>query len=145
MVVTRTFSKLYGLAGARIGFACARRDLIERMAPFRENVPSILGARAAEAAIGLGGAFVARRSADRRRVRADFCEWLAARGLEFIPPSANFVLIRMRKPVVEVLPALLARGVAAGRRFDTLDDWMRIAIGTPAEMEKVTRQLPAVL
>ncbi|MBX9601905.1 MAG: aminotransferase class I/II-fold pyridoxal phosphate-dependent enzyme [Bryobacteraceae bacterium] len=145
VIVTRTFSKLFGLAGARIGFGCARPELVAEMRPFRENVVSILGARAAVAALAEGPDFVARRRESRLQVRAGFCRWLDSRGLEYIPPSANFVLIHVRRPVTGVIPALIRRGIAPGRRFDSLDGWLRLTIGTRAEMDKVTTHLPAVL
>ena len=86
VVVTRTFSKLYGMAGVRVGFGCAPAGLIRRMQPFRNNVISILGARAAMAAVALGDAFVAERRARRNRIRAEFCAWLDRRGCQYIPP-----------------------------------------------------------
>lgn len=145
VIVTRTFSKLYGMAGARIGFGCARPDLIAEMRGFRENVASILGARAAVAALAEGPAAVRARRQSREQVRGEFCRWLDAQGLEYIPPAANFVLIHVRKPVTEVIGALLRRGIAPGRRFDALDHWLRITIGTSAEMKRVAERLPAAL
>lgn len=145
VIVTRTFSKLYGMAGARIGFGCARPELIAAMRGFRENVAGILGARAAAAALAEGPGPVKARRQSREQVRGEFCRWLDAQALEHIAPAANFVLIHVRKPVTEVIAALLRRGVAPGRRFDALDDWLRITIGTRAEMEKVTGRLPGAL
>src|SRR3569833_1188291 len=51
VIVTRTFSKIYGMAGMRVGFGCAREDLVKAMSPFRDNVVPILGLRAATAAL----------------------------------------------------------------------------------------------
>ena len=78
-------------------------------------------------------------------VRSAFCAWLTSQGLEYLPPAANFVLVRMPRPVAELIPRMLALGVAVGRRFDTLDNWMRITIGTAAEMNKVREKLPVAL
>ena len=136
VVVTRTFSKLYGMAGVRVGFGCAPASLIKRMQPFRNNVISILGARAAMGAVQLGEGFVAERRARRNRIRAQVCSWLDERGFPYIPPQGNFVLIDIRRDIADVIPRMLAEGVAVGRRFDTLDRWMRVAMGTQREMEK---------
>jgi histidinol-phosphate aminotransferase len=136
VVVTRTFSKLYGMAGMRVGFGCARADLLKRMMPFRNNVISILGGRAAMAAAQLGEPFVAARRASRNRIRAQMCEWLRERGRRYIPPQGNFVLIEIGRDVAEVIPKMLAAGVAVGRRFEVVDRWMRVAMGTEREMEK---------
>jgi histidinol-phosphate/aromatic aminotransferase/cobyric acid decarboxylase-like protein len=136
VIATRTFSKLYGMAGVRVGFGCGLSDLLKQMQPFRNNVISILGARAAMAAAQLGEEFVRARRAARNRVRTELCGWLDRKGLHYIPPHANFVLIDIQQGIQEIIPRMLAEGVAAGRRFDSLDTWMRVAIGTEMEMEK---------
>jgi histidinol-phosphate aminotransferase len=136
VIATRTFSKLYGMAGVRVGFGCGRADLLKRMQPFRNNVISILGARAAMAAIQLGEGFVTERRARRNRIRAGVCAWLDKRGVRYIPPHGNFVLMDIARNVQEAIPQMLAQGVAVGRRFDSLDTWMRVAMGTEEEMAK---------
>jgi histidinol-phosphate aminotransferase len=139
VVVTRTFSKLYGMAGVRAGFGCARADLIRHMTPFRNNVPGILGARAVMAALALGDGLVAGRRARRNRVRAELCRWLDARGRRYIPPEANFVLIDIGRDVSEMITRMLAEGVAVGRKFDGVERWMRVACGTEQEIDKFER------
>ena len=136
VIATRTFSKLYGMAGVRLGFGCGPAELLKQMQPFRNNVISILGARAAMAAAQLGEDLVKTRRAARNRGRAELCAWLDRRGFAYIPPQANFVLIDIRRSVQEIIPRMLNEGVAVGRRFDSLDTWMRVAIGTETEMEK---------
>jgi histidinol-phosphate aminotransferase len=136
VVVTRTFSKLYGMAGVRVGFGCAPAALIQKMQPFRSNVISILGARAAMAAVELGESLVGERRTRRNRIRDQFCSWLDRSGFEYIPPQANFVLIRLGRDVRDTIPRFLAEGVATGRRFDALSNWLRVAVGTETEMEK---------
>lgn len=136
VIATRTFSKLYGMAGVRMGFGCAPAPLVNQMLPYRVNVTSIVGGRAGAAALQLGDAFVAERRARRNRIRADLCAWLDANGFHYIPPHANFVLIDVRHDVRELIPRMLAEGVAAGRRFGSVGGWMRVTIGTEQEMEK---------
>jgi histidinol-phosphate aminotransferase len=136
VIATRTFSKLYGMAGVRVGFGCGPSDLLKQMQPFRNNVISILGARAAMAAAQLGEEFVRTRRAARNRIRAELCSWLDGKGLRYVPPHANFVLIDIQRSVQDIIPRMLAEGVAVGRRFDSVDTWMRVAIGTEMEMEK---------
>jgi histidinol-phosphate aminotransferase len=136
VVVTRTFSKLYGMAGVRVGFGCAPAPLVKRMTPFRNNVTSILGVRAAMAALELGDNLITGRRKRRNQVRAQICSWLDARGFQYVPPQANFVLIDLRRDVRDVIPRMLAEGVAVGRHFDSVDRSMRVAMGTEREMEK---------
>jgi histidinol-phosphate/aromatic aminotransferase/cobyric acid decarboxylase-like protein len=145
VIATRTFSKLYGMAGVRVGFGCGPSDLLKQMQPFRNNVIGILGARAAMAAAQLGEEFVRARRATRNRIRAELCGWLERKGFCFIPPQANFVLIGIQRNVQEVISRTLAEGVAVGRRFDSLDTWMRVAIGTEMEMEKFQAALEKVV
>lgn len=136
IVVTRTFSKLYGMAGVRVGFGCARKDLVAKMQPFRNNVISVLGARAAMAAAQLGEGFVETRRGRRNAIRGKLCSWLGSNGFHYIDPQANFVLIHVGRDVAPLIPQLLARGVAVGRRFEAVPDWMRVAVGTEQEMAK---------
>ena len=67
---------------------------------------------------------------------SELCGWLDRQGVRYISPKANFVLIDIRRSIQEIIPRMLAAGVAVGRRFDSLDTWMRVAIGTDTEMEK---------
>ncbi len=124
------------MARVRIGFGCAPAALVREMQPFRNNVISILGARAMMAALELGQEFVKARREKRMKLRDELCAWLTSQRFRFLPPQANFVLIDIRQPVAAVIPKMLAQGVAVGRRFDGVDNWMRVAIGTSAEMEK---------
>jgi histidinol-phosphate aminotransferase len=136
VIATRTFSKLYGMAGVRVGFGCAPAALVRRMQPFRNNVISILGTRAAMEAVQLGDSFVAEWWERRILIRGQTCSWLDQNGFEYIAPHANFVLINIRRQVREVIPRMLDAGVAVGRRFAELDNWMRVTMGTGPEMEK---------
>jgi histidinol-phosphate aminotransferase len=145
VVVTRTFSKLYGMAGVRTGFGCARTDLVKRMTPFRNNVTSILGVRAAIAAAGLGTGFIVERRSVRNRIRTAMCRWLDGKGRRYIPPQANFVLIEIGRDVSEVISKMLAEGVAVGRKFDAVERWMRVAIGTESEMARFQRAFEKVV
>jgi histidinol-phosphate aminotransferase len=136
VIATRTFSKLYGMAGVRVGFGCAPAELVRHMQPFRNNVISILGARAAIAAVQLGDSFIEERRTRRNRIRVEFCSWLDEQSFRFIPPQGNFVLIDIQRDVKDVIPRMLAEGVAVGRRFAAVSDWMRVTMGTQQEMEK---------
>lgn len=139
VIVARTFSKIYGLAGLRVGFGCARPDLIARMAALRSNVVSWVSARAVMASL----AQLPDLLVDRRRrvaaLRSRLCGWLAERGFSFLKPHANFVMIDLGRDVREVIPELLRRGVAPGRPFPPLRTFLRVSVGTPDEMEKFRR------
>lgn len=146
VIVSRTFSKIYGMAGLRIGFGCARPDLIEKMEPFRDNVVSIVGARAAVAAIGARDSMLPDRRMRIMGVRDELCAWLRKKGLKFIDPHANFLMIETGRDALAMQKALLAEAVAVGRPFPPYEKrMMRVSIGTAEEMEKFRRAFAKVM
>jgi histidinol-phosphate/aromatic aminotransferase/cobyric acid decarboxylase-like protein len=136
VIVTRTFSKIYGMAGLRAGFACGRPDLIAQMAPFRNNVISIVTAHAVLAALREAGTVIPERKAALIQTRRGLCGWLRERHVPYIEPHANFLMIDVGRDVGEFLHRMPRLGVAPGRRFSPLDHWLRVSIGTDQDMEK---------
>jgi histidinol-phosphate aminotransferase len=145
VIVARTFSKIYAMAGLRVGYVAARPDLIDRMAPYRNNVVSIIGVRAVLAALDLGPRLIEERRAKIDRTRAELCAWLKAKNIDFIPPQANFLMIETGRDAKEMQKALLTKGVAIGRPFQTLESMIRVSIGTDAEMAKFRDALVGVM
>jgi len=144
VVVARTFSKIYGMAGLRAGFSCARADLTVKMAAFRNNTIPLTASTAARAALAQPGLIPERRK-KLEKIRGAFCSWLDERGYQFIPPHANFVMIGVKRDVREVIAAMLERGVALGRPFPPLDTMMRVTIGSEADMARFREVFPAVM
>ncbi len=135
VVVTRTFSKIYGMAGLRAGFAAGPPALIGRMAAYRNNVISIVAARAVLASLA-DKSIVPQRRAALARTRRELCDWLRERKLRFIEPHANFIMLdlgRDARPVISEMPRM---GVAVGRPFPPLDNLLRVTIGTDQEMAR---------
>jgi histidinol-phosphate aminotransferase len=145
VLVTRTFSKIYAMAGMRVGYVAARPDLIDKMTPFRNNVISIVSVRGVLAALDLGSKFLDERRAKIDRPRTELCTWLRSKKIPFIDPQANFLMIDVGRPVKEVGPQMLAQGIAVGRTFPPYDKLMRVSIGTDAEMAKFRMALSKVL
>jgi histidinol-phosphate aminotransferase len=145
VLVMRTFSKIYGMAGLRVGFIAARPDLIEKMSPFRNAIISIVSARAVMAAIDLGPKFIEERRDKMAKTRADLYAFFKQKKLNYIDSQANFVMFEMGKNINEVSPAMLAKGVAVGRPFPPYDKMMRITLGTDTEMAKFKNVLSEVL
>jgi histidinol-phosphate aminotransferase len=136
VIVTRTFSKIYGMAGLRVGFASARPDIIGRMAPLAINVINIVSARGVVAALGDKDNIVRERRAALGKTRRELCGWLRDRGVNFIEPHANFIMIDCGRTAREFIAAMPKLGVAPGRPFPPLDHMLRVTIGTDAEMAK---------
>jgi histidinol-phosphate aminotransferase len=131
LVVTRTFSKAYGLAGLRVGYACAHPKLLAVLDRLRESfnvgIPGLAGAQGA-----LGDqAHVARVRAWNSLERSWLAAQLSTRGLRVAPSQTNFVLVDFGREAAPVEAALVARGVVprpmAGYGLPTC---LRITVGT---------------
>lgn len=144
LLVMRTFSKIYGLAALRVGYAVGPRQLIDYMnrvrAPF--NV-STLAQAAAIAAIDDQRHVDAARSLNQKE-RARVKAALEARGLWVAPSQANFVLVDVKRPARAVYDALLKQGVIV-RPFASLPTSLRVTLGTERENDRFLKSLDAVL
>ena len=144
VLVTRTFSKIYGLAAERIGWATGAPDLVDILNRIRGpfNV-TVSGQKAALAALG-DQPFVEESRAHNNAERAKFVEAISAlgnHGLSSVPSEANFVLVRFEGEVTasEALKALAEAGYAV-RHLPSqgLPDALRITIGSSGDMARVT-------
>lgn len=136
VVVTRTFSKLYGLAGIRLGYLLGHQSTIQRLAPLRvpigANGPGIAAAIAA-----LGDQpelFRQRRLNTEGRVAAE--RFFAERGWRAYPASANYLFIDIKRDLVAFRAACQAEGLLIGRLYPPAETWARLTIGTPNEMRR---------
>ena len=136
VIVARTFSKIYGMAGLRAGFMAARPDLAEKLENLALNVISIVAARAVVAALGDRERILPERKASLVKTRRDLTGWLRERNVRFIEPNANFVMIDVGRNAREFIQKMPALGVVPGRPFPPLDNLLRVSIGTDADMAK---------
>jgi histidinol-phosphate aminotransferase len=137
LVLTRTFSKAYGLAGLRVGYALAHPSVADVMNRVRQpfNVNSVALAAATAALQDME--FVARSYAENLQGLRQLREGAQQLGLEFIPSFGNFLTIRVGK-APEVYKRLLRRGVIVrpvGGGYQ-LPEHLRVTVGTAAENEK---------
>jgi histidinol-phosphate aminotransferase len=145
VVVTRTFSKVYAMAGMRLGYAVASAANAEALrahaAWSNVNVAVLAAARASLAEEGL----VARQRERLNGARRWLVSELAREGRRMIPSEANFVMIDVGGDVKPVIAEFEARGIRVGRRFAALPTWLRVTIGTPAEMQAFLAALRAIV
>jgi histidinol-phosphate aminotransferase len=139
LVVLRTFSKVFGLAGMRIGYAVAPPKVIEKLAPhvtdFGISEVALQGALAAmEDEQGLRLAI--RRNADDRQ---EFFNQAQARMLKPIDSKTNFMMMDVHHPATEVIEHFHKNKVLIGRVFPPMNNHIRISFGTPTEMEEYWR------
>jgi histidinol-phosphate aminotransferase len=146
VVITRTFSKAYGLAGLRVGYALAHPSVADVMNRVRQpfNVNSIALAAAVAALDDME--FVARSYADNLQGLRQLEEGARRLGLDFIPSHGNFITVRVGK-AAEVYKRLLRRGVIVrpvGGPYQ-LPEHLRVTVGTAQENEKFLAALSASL
>jgi histidinol-phosphate aminotransferase len=136
IVVARTFSKAYGLAGMRIGYGIARPGIMDKMRSygldFNLSVPSVAAAETALA----DTQHVERVVKGNEVQRAAFYAEMKGLGFEFIPSDANFVMVNIRREVEPVIQAFLQKKVLVGRPFPPMTKFLRVSIGTDDEMKR---------
>jgi histidinol-phosphate aminotransferase len=143
-VVVRTFSKVYGLAGLRLGYAVMARELAESLHRLRAPFTVSSVARAAGLAALKDREHVERSRALNRSERAFLQRRLADLGLRVVPSEANFLLVDVARPAAAVYEALLAQGVVV-RTLPALRSMLRITVGVRSENERCLAALQAVL
>ena len=136
LVVTRTFSKAYGLAGLRVGYAVSHPEVADLLNRIRQpfNVNS-LALAAAEAALD-DSAFLQQAYAVNQAGMARLSAQLDALGLAYTPSCGNFLLVDLARPALPVYDALLRKGVIVRPVGNYgLPNHLRVSIGTQDEME----------
>ncbi|MGH7561504.1 MAG: pyridoxal phosphate-dependent aminotransferase [Gemmatimonadales bacterium] len=145
VIVTRTFSKVFGMAGLRIGYAVGQPETLAKVTPWLlgSNV-SELSLVAASAAVG-DAAHVAQEQ-KRNRVGRDYIRSFFERaGFTVARSDANFIMVDVRRDAREFKLACLKEMVAVGRQFASHPTWVRVSIGTLDEMEKAEQVFRKVL
>lgn len=144
VIVSRTASKIHGIAGLRIGFAIARPDIIQRMAGLATGTQNAFGLQAAAASLQ-DLAYQDYVKTRNREGRALLTKTLTDMGKRVAPSQTNFVFFHAGIPVEKVQEAMLAKGFMVGRAFPPYKDWCRVSIGTTEEMKSFVAALPAAL
>ncbi len=147
VVVLRTFSKIYGLAGLRVGYAVGPPEICAAMAKLRRPFDLSSDAQAAALASLGDPDELARRARATREGRARLVEVLRAHGLDAAPGAvANFVYVPTRGPATDLSARLLAEGVIV-RPLGSFGapDAIRITVGTAAEIDFLDAALGRVL
>lgn len=146
LVVTRTFSKAYGLAGLRVGYALSNpgiTDLLNRVRPaFNVNSLALTAARAALD----DHEFIERSRHVNRQGMTQLTEGFQGLGLTVIPSAANFLLVGFPVSGAELNEKLLREGVIVRPVGNYgLDRYLRITIGTPSQNDRVLAALGRIL
>lgn len=134
VIVLRTFSKLYGMAGIRMGFAVGRPDLLAKMSQFSGQNPLPITAMVAAKASLLDPDLVPTRKNTIADIRNQTLAWLKSEGYSFTPSESNCFMLDVRRPGKEVQAALAQRKMFVGRIWPAWPDSLRITVGTTDEM-----------
>jgi histidinol-phosphate aminotransferase len=136
LIVARTFSKIYGMAGLRCGYALAQPELIRRMeAQSQWDSLNVLALAAARASIA-DTQHVADGKRRNRETRDAVVASMKRMRHDVIPSHANFVMIDTGRDVKPLITALRGRGVQVGRFFPALPQHLRVTIGKPQQMDR---------
>jgi len=145
IIVLRTFSKIYGMAGLRCGLAIARPDLLKAIHAYGGwNFMPVTALVAASASLK-----DAQLVPERRRINASIrqatFEWLERNGYSYSPSESNCFLLETHRPGKEVIEAMAKQNIFIGRIWPVMPTCVRITVGTQAEMEKFEEAFQRVM
>src|SRR5215471_5114926 len=145
VVVARTFSKAYGLAGLRIGYGIAKQEVMDRMRPygldFNLSVPAVAAAEAALSDSQQIDRVVKANDTQRTAFHAE----MKSAGFECIPSQANFVMVNLRTDASTVIEEFWRRKILVGREFPPMTKFLRVSLGTDDEMKRLSSAFRQIL
>jgi histidinol-phosphate aminotransferase len=145
IVVLRTFSKIYGMAGLRCGLAIGRPDLIAKLSSFSGWNSLPVTAVAAALTSLEDRAVVPERKRINAAVRSETFEWLDRHGYRYVPSVSNCFMLDTKRPAKEIIEAMASRNVFIGRAWPAWPKHVRITVGTQSEMERFQAVFQEVL
>lgn len=143
LIVAKTFSKIYGMAGARVGYALAHANTIQQLNDLQP------WANAGAGGISLAGAiasledisFVAMCKKENGKARSVFYKALDHNGIPYIPSATSFVYFDTSKYPKDFKAVLEAKNIIGARSFEENSKWLRLSVGTIKEMEQVAEAM----
>jgi histidinol-phosphate aminotransferase len=150
VVVARTFSKAYGMAGLRLGYAVGHADTIRQLASWEAGSGTsslnVLAMEAGVAAVEQDASFITAERARNAAVRDFTLKWFATNGMKPADSQANFMFVNIGRPAREFRDACRAKGIVVARDFPPFEKThCRIAFGTMDEMKKAVAVFADVL
>jgi histidinol-phosphate aminotransferase len=135
VLVLRTFSKLYGMAGLRAGAAIARPDILQKIRPYSGGAMPVTGM------VGATASLKAKNLVPERRkimgdIRNDTFSWLTSKNIEFIPSESNCFMINTKRSGKDFYAAMAAQKVYIGRVWAAWPEWVRVTVGSKEDMAK---------
>jgi histidinol-phosphate aminotransferase len=145
LVVARTFSKIYGMAGLRCGYCVAQPETIKKMHGFQMwDSVNVMALAAASASLDDANQVTNGRKMNGEAKTFTLTE-LEKLGYKSIPSQANFIMFDCKKPVVPIIQAMKDKNVSVGRLFPAYPNHMRLTIGKQSEMESFVSAFKQVM
>lgn len=133
IILARTFSKVYGMAGLRVGYGIMKPDTKAKLRKYSMGGPNKLGCVAAVASLQ-DAAFFEQSVTSYRTVRKMVTDRLDELGVEYAYPQGSFVFMKTGVPIKDFQALMEAQQIMVGRPFPPMLDWCRVSIGTEDEM-----------
>lgn len=143
VVLTRTFSKIYGMAGMRVGYGIAAKETAKEVRKFAAGYNLSAPGTAAALASLADTAFFKRSLESNQVAKSMLLNVLDELGLEYVQSNTNFVLHRITGSLEEYAARMGANGIKVGRRMTSEDGWNRLSVGTPEEMRAFVQTIRA--
>jgi histidinol-phosphate/aromatic aminotransferase/cobyric acid decarboxylase-like protein len=135
VIILRTFSKIYGMAGIRAGAAIARPDLLSKIRPWTSGALPVTGMAAATASLK-SKTVVPERRKIIASVRNDVFEFMDKHNFQYVPSVSNKFMVDVKRPGQEIYNAMAKEKVYIGRIWPSWPNHVRVSIGTQEEMNK---------
>jgi histidinol-phosphate aminotransferase len=145
VIVLRTFSKIYGMAGIRCGMAIGRPDLVSKLESFSGWGAMPITAMAAATASLKHEHLVSERKQLNAAIRQKTFDWLDRQGYSYVPSQSNCFMLDAKRPAKEMIDAMAAKNVYIGRSWPVWPTHVRITVGTQLEMDKFQEAFQAVM
>ncbi|WP_419941593.1 pyridoxal phosphate-dependent aminotransferase [Candidatus Palauibacter sp.] len=137
LMVVRTFSKVYAMAGIRLGYGVAHEATVQRVLPFAtQNSPNHVAGVAAVASLADDDFF--RKSVDTNNTaKRIISDALGQLDIEVLPSQTNFIMHRIKGELATYNERMYEAGFNVGRPFPPMTDWSRLSMGMPSDMERL--------
>ena len=145
VLVLRTFSKIYGMAGLRCGAVFGRPTLLEKVQKYAGwNFMPVTATVAASASLK-DAQLVPERKRINMEIRSSVFAWLDRNGYSYVASESNCFMLNVKRPGQEVIKALARQNVYVGRIFPAWPTCVRVTVGTGPEMEQFQAALKNVM
>jgi histidinol-phosphate aminotransferase len=135
IIVMRTFSKIYGMAGLRVGYVMGRPDLVSRLRQFGPGFLPVTGIACALASLK-SKTLVPERRAQMKQIRENTYAFLDKKGIKYVPSEVNFFMMETNKPGADIAAKYAEKKIIIGRVWQEWPTHVRITIGSKEEMDK---------